>query len=121
MQTLLRIIVPLLYASNSFALSIPTQPGWFLEVTGIAPEIPECHLFFGPSLLPGGANDQCDESARRVDGDIWEVCKDTVTLIETGPGAGECHFHEYTQTPPFNGVGHPVEINCDTWCREARG
>ena len=90
---------------GSQQIELATRSGWYDEVAGIEAEIPECHPFHG--------NDRtCAAASREPAGDIWEVCEDDDTLIESGQAVPGCH--EHTQH-----AGHAYRISCDAYCREA--
>ncbi len=90
---------------------LPTKAGYFLEVKGIAEEVPECHPFHGK-------DNKCGAASHQPAGDIWEKCDTNGFLIETGPAVlakdFPCHDHA-------GGIGHPIRVDCQDYCQRQWG
>ncbi len=74
---------------------------YWSDSTGVDPGTPACHYEFTDNtcstLKPGRT--------------FGELCLDDDRLVESNPGAGECHTHA-------GDVGGPNVFSCSAWCAE---
>ncbi|HVK88899.1 MAG TPA: hypothetical protein VM513_32490 [Kofleriaceae bacterium] len=78
------------------------EDSFWIDTDGVEPELAGCHIEFSES--------NCDfvaVSARN----FGEFCQEDGTLVESNPGADQCHTHE-------DDIGHPYVVDCSAWCTD---